>query len=107
MHSRYTCCFPRLFFSHHVLSVATGRGFWEAVAVTTSVNIFRPLLVASVSFLPFPPLSLRRGQVCENKPACLSAAKRTIRGWRRFNRACTKGKEFIVLSSVGQARAAG
>lgn len=47
MHSRYICCFPRLFL-HHVLSVATGRGFWEAVAVTTTVNIFRP-----------PPRSLR------------------------------------------------
>lgn len=51
-YSRCVCFFPpppSAVFAPRA-PVAVGRGFWEAVAMTTSVNIFRPLLVASLSF---------------------------------------------------------
>lgn len=64
--------------------------------MATAVNIFRPLLVARAFFLP--SACSAAGLSVLKQPTCLATAKLTIRGWRRFNRACTKGRSFSALS---------
>lgn len=96
-HGGHTCSSPGSLLQH-VLSVSgrPQRILGESGAMATAVNIFRPLLVARALFLP--SACSAAGLSVLKQPTCLATAKLTIRGWRRFNRACTKGRSFSALS---------